>query len=298
MEKKKKLERRDFVEYSFDKKRESFKDLIVHNNDGLEWKREVEKLLKALSPYPICHDTNCPQPLNFSEYAYTEMAGAVYVYTLNVEINCRLIEAAYNESQQENFIFDYKDKYKLEKVTPREEIKKVVFLPGHNLFHLISKEVLSRIMFEDDDVLIKLHPISDDKMTDLMGRFYGFNKILDKKFSGTDLMLMADTIYTTTSSELGVLANMYGKKVINISNFFEENLGTYYPFYRLIFKGKEKVLPKVAGCAFSGIIQKDSPNKEQLIKNFFEKTQELRKMYKPITPPLPRPPKPPIKEKE
>jgi ASC-1-like (ASCH) protein len=252
---------------------------------------EIEHLVRDLAPFPATYDVNATQPTNFSEFAYTEFLGGMYITTQSIDINTRVTQAA-SEVQNSNndldkVILGFKDKYELNSNVPVafQNIKAVAFMPGSNLPHLVSMENLNRALFEDSELMVKAHPMTHPDHFMAMSKSMGLNRLIPKELSGHYFLKQADRIYTTSANEFGVLGVALGKEVINLSQFESEAYGAYFPFM-LCLKRKDKD-PKVAlnnilGCEFSGVILPHHTNIEERIKAFYDKAMELRSIYSPL----------------
>lgn len=263
---------------------------------------ECEPRIRELSPYPISYDVSQVQPCNFSEYSYTELLSGFWIYSQSLDVNCRLIQDACNYESEtpialESFI---DDKYSMSgDISKYKHIKKIVFLPGHNMLDVASVEVIARLMHEDDNVYLKPHPITNDESLQLFATRFGWNKIIDKSVSGNRLLSNCDVVYTTSASELAMTATILGKEVINVSNFFNEGSGSYHAISRVIFlahkhKGVEeaqRLLKNLYACPWSGVISKQSDNVTERIKNYYEMSLEYRDRYKSLASPKGNPPK-------
>lgn len=278
-----------------------------------EWAETIEPIIRRESPYPISYDVTAYSKsmtnLNFSEFAYTELLGGMWVHPQCMDITCRMIQDASRIPSDpiashyiENILAD---KYNLnEDLGKWVHVKKVVFMPGHNLLPIASQELISRIMFEHDDVYIKPHPITYDDVIKKFGEQFGWNKIIDKGVSGNTLLAQCTDVYATSCSEMTISGALMGKKVINVSNFMFEGYGVYLPISRLIWKmqpelgieATQYMIHRIFQCPWSGINFPFHQNVEDRVKLYFTQALEYRERYKPLQPPWhPKdgPPKPP-----
>jgi len=263
------------------------------------WAEQVgEEAVRRLAPWPTSYDVSCLQPTNFSEFTYTEFSCGIVATTQSKEINARLYDFASKIEAKDNYQLDkfteaLTDKYVLENVSDKwSGIKRVVFMPGHNMLDVASQEILSRLAFEEDDVYVKPHPITLDSSVGLVAKKFGWNRMIPKGASGFKLLLDCDEVYTTSCSEMSITGTALGKKVFNVSNFHNEGIGAYHALSRLIFRAHEKhgveeakrILNNVLSCEWSGFVfpWQSKEEVEHRLKSFYAKSLELREMYRPL----------------
>lgn len=256
---------------------------------------QYEDMLRELAPYPISYDVNQGQPINYSEYTYTELLSGFWVATQSLELNCRLMLEASKYSKLDNSLdIDsiVSDKYVLDHNLSRfSKTKKVCFLPGHNMLDVASVEIIARLVHEDDTVLLKPHPITNEESLNLFATRFGWNKIIPKDISGNALLHSCEVVYTTSASEMAISGTLLGKTVVNVSNFFNEGSGAYHSINRLLFAAHKQgtshakeLLLRILSCPWSGIHLHDS-NVEDRLKEYYAKSLELREIYKPLASP-------------
>jgi hypothetical protein len=262
-----------------------------------EWAEQHEQLVRDAAPFPITYDVNSVQPTNFSEYTYTEITGGLWVATQSLEINARLFDAASRHPTFTPITTIAKlegllgDKYILNK--PDRTYKRVCFLPGHNLLDVASMEVVCRLAHEEPDVMYKLHPITNDDAVELIRKRVGWHRIIKKDVSGMELLFNCDEVYTSSASEMAITGTILGKKVHNISNFFYEGSGSYHPISRLLFlahrregvEAAQRVLAALVECPWTGMVFPFHDDVAERIATYYNKSLELREMYKPLAAP-------------
>lgn len=265
----------------------------------------VEAVVREAAPLPISYDVNRLQQPYFSEFTYTEMIGAgLLVSPMSVEVSARLVQAALDRPEQG---FDAAasvldrveaggslDKYKLS-ADEAPKAKAVAFLPGSNIFHdMVSREALSRAMHEDDDLVIKPHPMTDGKIIGELCGMFGCHRVLEPRISGHACLMAAERVYALSTTEMGLYAVLMGKPVTNIGNFWNEGRGAYSAFYRPLW-GKspadaKAILTKALNSPFSGLMHKDDPDLSERASTFFQAAMDIRALMKPLmvfTPPAP-----------
>lgn len=267
-----------------------------------KFSEENEKLIRDSSPYPISYDVTQVQTTNFSEFTYTELLSGFWIATQSLDINCRLLQDAseINTESSLDLASIVADKYNLSAdISKYKDSKKICFLPGHNMLDVASVEIIARLVHEEDDVLIKPHPITNAESLHMLAQRFGWNKIIDKDVSGDSLIKNCDVVYTTTASEMAISGTILGKKVVNVSNFFNEGSGAYHPLTRILFQAHkyhgveeaQRLLKNIFACEWSGIVTKESGNIEERIKTYYSKALEYRTRYKTLASPKGNPPK-------
>lgn len=262
------------------------------------WAESQEQLVRELCPFPISYDVSQGQGLGFAEFTYTELLGGMWVATQSMEVNCRLLEAASEYNCTQCTLTDLVvDKYDLVTDHKYQDIKKVCFLPGHNLLEVASTELTCRLAHEDDDVYFKPHPITNDDALKMIASRVGWNKVIPREVSGNYLLKNCDEVYTTTASEMAISGTILGKRVYNVSNFFNEGSGAYLPISRILFKkhkvsveAAQRALNNILNCPWSGIILPQHTDVESRLKQYYEKALEYRSLYRPLASPKGNPP--------
>ena len=265
-----------------------------------KWASDNEDLVRSLSPWPITYDVGSVQGTNFSEFTYTEFAGGgIWVTTQSREVNCRLIDFASKidsgkegEELFKKFVSSFSDKYELEELDDKyKDIKSAVFLPGHNLLDLVDTTALDKLLFEEDDVKIKPHPLTHNDALKMVSKKCGWQKVLPKNVSGAKLLEQCDTVYSTTASEMIITGAALGKTVHDLSLWTASGAGVYQPFHRIITyiqkrEGKEaakKAIANILACPWSGVVFEFMPDYEERLKQYFDKALEIRELYRPLS---------------
>jgi hypothetical protein len=269
---------------------------IVSKNPSLQNVIPVEDYILQTAPLPITYDVNRPQNWYFNEYTYTEFMGGIAISPMNDEMACRnIISAMKNQStfDVEQAIYDRLEKNgTLDKYTltdmPSKKWKHVIVLPGTNLLPThISKEIISRLMWEHgDNIALKPHPLTHEQDVTQMGKDFGKHRVIPANVSGWEVIKHADTVYTTSSTELAMYACLFGKTVKTIGSIFFERTGSYYPTFMHIAgessRTARKNLLKILKSNSSGIVFGEDPNYEEKVDTFFKQTLKLRNKFKPI----------------
>lgn len=265
------------------------------------WAEGIEEDVISLAPYPISYDVVSNQPVAFSEFSYTELAGGLWVTTQSIELNCKLLQCASKEDTDkglEDFVALLEDKYVLGDLPAGMwKVKRVCFLPGHNKLDVVNIETLSRLAFEDDDLFFKPHPITNPDALKMIGKKVGFDKVLPKDVSGTALVRQCEEIFTTSASEMCITATALGKKVTNISSFNQEATAAYHPISRLLFVAHrryglaeaQRILKNLIHSEWSGMLFPFHGDKETVLRRaalFYNKSLTLRNIYRELASPV------------
>ena len=253
----------------------------------------LEYMIRELAPFPPSYDVSAGQDTGFAEWRYTDLLGGIYLSTQSTEINCRIMALAAVNRQRRPYALcrrlraQPEDKYHLQDL-PRPPAR-VVLLPGSNqLSWMVSREALSRLMFEHEEVMIKPHPLTTEADLRALGLHYGLDRILPRDASGVACVLAAGQLWHTTSSELGLLAMAHGKRVSNISDFRREAGGAFYPIYRHLWRRDDaaQALDELAAWEASGLLFLDMDDLEARIRAHYRLAMQLRAELRPLAAPF------------
>lgn len=262
--------------------------------------KELEQKIRNLCPLEYCtYDVVRFSKPYFREFSYTEMMGGLLVTPTSSEIAIQTTSFAINNPVDElnPHIQDFfgeriekqggLDKYKLNQEISKKNVKKIVFLPGSNIFgELVSKENLARLLWEDSDVYVKFHPFTHEGTIRALCGDFGYERFIDPMESGWEYLFNAEEIWVTSATELGFYGVLFDKTVHNISNFFAEQKGAFYPIFKHVI-GKEKEVAKenllqLLSSPYSGFFMPNDPDVDSKIKLFYKKSMELREPHKPM----------------
>ena len=265
-----------------------------------QWATGLEAKVRDSAPFPASYDISPTQPTEFSEFAYTEIAGGMWVYAQSVEINCRIIDAAAKKGDRslstiDSFLECAGDKYLMDEAPDRwKGKKKVCFLPGHNMLDVASREIVARLAFEDQDVAFKPHPVTEEKALGVVvNNVGGWNRVVPKDVSGFSLIKEADVVYVCSASEISIIATALGKKVVNISNFFNEHTGIYHPISRLLYTAHrdgsvqeaQQILAAILNCDDTGLLFPWMQDIDKRLENYYRHALSLRETYRSMSAP-------------
>lgn len=257
----------------------------------------VEALIRKYVQLPVTYDVGRLQQPYFSEYTYNDSLDAIYLTPQSAEVASIMAQKALDDEKYPRFDFETTfelskndhnnyDKYNLDPKTVTFS-NKVVFPPGSNLFFkIVSKENLFRLMHEDQDVMIKPHPLSNTDLLRKLGRDFGYHRIMNPNTSGYVVLERAQQVWGTTASEMPIRAALLGKPVYNIGNFFEEQVGSHMPVNRLLWNqsGTEAQTRarRILGSPLSGFFFPDDPRLEENIQIYLRETLAVREHWKPL----------------
>lgn len=251
-----------------------------------EFQNKTALLIETLSPWPISYDVDAVQDPRFQEFTFTDTLRGFLINTQSIEINCRIMQEASQVHCDDFTLMDklikiMGDKYVLDKAEPIEEPYQIGFMVGQNMFDIVSNEVVARLGHENDDFYLKLHPLTELDFAKRAAYRVGWNRIIRENVSAYDLIKGAYQVWTSTASELTMVAVMYDKPVKNFSNFFNEAGGCYYPISRLLYNAEDpkQVLNNILNCEFSGLLVPGVKGVEKRVQTYFDNALEMRKKY-------------------
>lgn len=265
---------------------------MVTRSKRNEWVETIEEKVRNASPFPISYDVDSTQDANFQEFSYTEFLGGMIINTQSVEINTRLIQ--YFSTYESNIDCIDKliknncltDKYVLAPNMHSSYPENIGIMVGHNMFDLVSSEIVARLAFELPDFKIKLHPLTNQEYAAKVASIVGWDKIIQSNFSGVELIKNCKVAYLHTATELAAMAVALDKKIVNISNFFNESGGSYYHINSTLFKSADpkKTLNSILSCPNSGFLfpYMDESEIDSRISNYFKCALKFREMFSPI----------------
>lgn len=253
-----------------------------------------ELLLNTPSPLPLTFDIRPIHDYYFNEFTYHDIFGGLVVNTMSPEISARILDQIFYDEEVKDITDHCKilteiifDKYQQEQVS-MPEVKKIAFLPGSNLMNAVDKELLDRLMFNDDTVCIKLHPITSDDMVRQLGIKYGYHRLLSPHESGINYLIQASEVYATANSEIGIYAAALGKMSADITSFECMAELTYWTLIRLFVPGQiehnKQVINKVLSSRGSGWLMPWMKDIEERIPEYYNRAMKLRAFFKPLAP--------------
>lgn len=257
--------------------------------------QKLQNLAKELSPLPISYDVTKIQPPYFNEFTCTELLGCLIISPQSSEVSARITEQYESKSYYfpvHEYILNRKDqnktldKYKLDTKLKYKDLNTVIFLPGTNLLKsAVSKEKVTEILFEDETALLKPHPMTNPDTIRMLGREYGYHRIIEPLYSGWLCLQEAKNIYVTTTTEMGLYATLLEKPINNIGNVFTNGKGAYNSIYRLLWNKSPKeakdILIKCLASPYSGVIHPNDPYATKKMTDYFNLAMKIREDMRP-----------------
>lgn len=275
------------------------RDFASIRGDHLKDLSGVEAIVRDKAPLLASYDVNRGQSPYFHEFTYTECLGSgLLVSPQSTEASARLVRMALEYSDQgfdaASVIMQQReergtlDKYKLAS-GDEVKVKAVAFVPGSNMFHsMVSREALMRAMWEDEELVIKPHPLTTDQLVGELCSIFGHYRVLDPKLSGDACLVAAERVYACTTTEMGLYAVLMGKPIRNVGDFFNEGRGAYSAFYRQLWnkspEDAKATLTHILASPLSGFMHKDDPNVAERIGIYFDAAMAVRESLKPVLP--------------
>lgn len=259
----------------------------LNRTDRDSWAKSFEDFVRDSAPYPISYDVDSTQPTNFSEFTYTEYLDGIYIRTQSTEINTRIHQEA-SEVYSDVCIRELlgnTDKY--DSVAIDEGIPdNVLFFTGHNMFDMISREVLIRAAHDNESFAVKMHPLTSDEYVEKIARVVGWNRILPGALSAESILDQSLTTYVSSASELASKAVLKGNTLVNCSRVEAESIGVYYSINRVLFNTVKEcqlqALTNMINCKWSGLIFEWMDDKEERVEAYYKKAIELKGKHKPM----------------
>ena len=263
----------------------------VERDKSLEALFYLEDMADAMAPLPTTYDVLAIQPYYFSEFGYTDLWNGLYLFPMGYEVAARVMEQAVNDVTEQDLssvkVPEWKDKYALYRGT--EKHKRIIFLPGSNMLHVIDFDAVERLLHHDKSIMVKPHPIMTLEGLRVLGAKIGFNRIIDPRESGMDYLKNCEMAWGTANSEIGMRAALLGIPYRDITRTqFYPNM-TYASIHRLFTDdtthNKQVVLAALASKK-SGIIRPSEKEEEvaECMEGFFELAMTIREQYKPMYP--------------
>ncbi|AGS81088.1 hypothetical protein [Caulobacter phage Cr30] len=269
-------------------------------NPHLQDLKDLEQKIRDYCPLDYCtYDVVRFSRPYFKEFSYTEMFGGILVSPASSEIAVQLSEFGLNQSvpvndfeHLEKFLQDRLDsqgsldKYSLKKSPSFNSVDRIVFLPGSNLFpEMVSKEILARLLWENPDVLAKFHPFTNEGTIRAICADFGYDRFIDGNESGWHYLKNAKEVWSTSASEMGLYAVLFGIPLKNVGNFFTEHKGAFYPVFKFVadkpIEVAQRTLKHLLASPYSGFFIPSDPNVDEKIQKYFKKAMELREFHKP-----------------
>lgn len=269
-----------------------FNDVL--NNDiahffksgNLRRSKENDRLDKIhyLLPEKANHGTNLEYDIWYEFKGENKIRGYVYTDVMTKFVYLKPASTAYSKKvlreslkekiteEGEKIFQDLKenntDKYKL--IPTDIEHSYVIFLPGTNILQEILNEQKVRKALKEGAKL-KPHPLTSPFCLSYLRAKYGKQNILNKKFSGQDILNKTRIVGCCTNSEMGLIAIAQGKRLHLFDNDKVASK-TYTPLYSVLHENGYPViddLKRILSSEYSGLVSFLSKNPKNKIDSFF-----------------------------
>lgn len=254
---------------------------------------DVEDVYLKHAPLPCSFDISPIQPPYFAEFTYHDIFGGILGGSMNEEVNARIIEASIKDVVPDYNEIDclkkkLNDKYVLNSNLSEPNAKKIIFFPGSNLLHIVNHEVLDRVLYEDESVRIKPHPIMTAEGLKMLGKRYGYWRLIPPSESGLQYLLRCEQAWTTMNSELSFVCAALKIPCTDATQLAYMPKLTYAATQRL-FKNNDinhnyQVLTKVLTSKKSGYLMPWHEDLDNRAQQFFDLAMEIRRFFKPSWP--------------
>lgn len=258
---------------------------------SLEAVFRFEDMVDVMSPLPTTYDVLPIQPFYFSEFGYTDLWNGLYVYPMGYETSARLMQNAVEAEMEKDLtgvkVPTLEDKYVLREAD--KTYKKIIFLPGSNMLHIIDFNEVERLLHNDDSIMVKPHPIMTIEGLRLLAAKVGFDRIINPKESGIGYLMDCEEAWGTANSEIGMRAALMGIPYKDVTNTQYYPNMTYAPIHRLFREDagyNKKVILAAISSKNSGLIMPWHSEEEagERFELFFESAMTLREQYRPMYP--------------
>lgn len=253
----------------------------------------VEEIYLKHAPFPCTFDVSPIQKFYFDEFTYHDVFGGIFGGSMNEEVNARIVETSIKDinpdySFTKKLVENINDKYVLKTNLSEPKVKKIIFFPGSNLLHVVNLDAVDKILFEDESVLIKPHPIMTPEGLRELGIRYGYRRLIDPSESGINYLLNCDMCWGTMNSEIGLISAALKKPYHDVTKMTYMQKLTYATIHRLMKNGdidyNYEILSKVLTSKSSGLLMPWHEDLDDRAKEFFKLAMEIREVFKPSWP--------------
>ena len=225
--------------------------------------------------YDIWFDADHPEIYG---YVYTDaMSKFIYLRVASKKKSIHSMQVAAREkiTEEGEKIFQELrdnscDKYRLRK--KKLNYPFVIFLPGTNILNkVVDIDKVKRAVAQG--AVLKCHPLTAHGMVANLKYQFGYEKILDKKISGQQLLEEASIVGCCTNSEMGLIALAKGKTVYLFDKKKCDKMQTYEPLYKAVWNGTDypdpNRLKSLLSAKYSGLVPYFIDNPQERIAHFF-----------------------------
>lgn len=255
-------------------------------NPHLPKYQTLEEIMEHHCPLTMTCDVRATHPPYFHEFCYHDFLVGVNLTTLSAEITARMAMLAANEKASHIFpIGEVMDKYQLN--IPNRTYRKVIFLPGTNSVGMIDQAKVQKLMNEDDEWVIKIHPLTHENTIRELASVYGYYRLIDPKISGISLIDRLENAACLATSELFILTRLMGKPVIDVTRYDKEWLCAYHHITRLLTNTDKdiEIINNILMSDLSGHLRVNYSidRNVELARNYFTIAMQEREKFKMIT---------------
>ncbi len=202
-------------------------------------------------------------------WAYTEGFGTFIASPMSAEVNLRLAldavlvwNGTVEHGRAEAIARSIADKWAAADISEDAgAARKIWFPPGEDLSYMVSGDNVRRAFETDAAWMCKPHPVTpDDFVHEAFVAPLGPARVYPKNVSGMALLRQADVVGYTTASEMGLVAGLLGKGIVDFTLYSHEARGRYYALYRAIRQsslGLAEAVDRLLSCPWSGYVPLD-----------------------------------------
>lgn len=260
---------------------------------------EVEAyFLNSVKRYKIevSYDVIANEVPYFKTLNYTEWAHSFIMHPLQQEIRMQQMRDAYNDDA--SVLVDYVSHFK-ERALSKQSNKyahidtKTVVPPRKNLVVLVgSNKLKERICLNKlnwirancgTDLYYKPHPFTTYQLVGELRDLFGKEVVLDRDIDVYNLLVNAETVYTSHMSETAIYAVCLGKRIEPIDAYNRVEQGSFYHINKFLFMEPDPQywVNRTFNSEKSGIINPiiDS-NWKHKVDGYLDYLMKLRDTYK------------------
>lgn len=250
-----------------------------HHYRSLQPFKELVLKAEELCPLEMSYDVSRIQHPYFNEFTWTTLLGGIYISPQSGWLAAILARQAAGDENAIPYVPPVGDKYELEE--PAGKHRHVFFAPGTNVFRdTVSIEALTELMAHNDEVVIKPHPLTSPDTIRMLGREFGYHRILSPKASGAAVLRGCKVAYVAPTTELGLFGLLIGKKVKNVGNPLREARAGFSPIYSVL-REQPDALPRFLGSDLGGFFRADEPDLVGRLTRFFANAMTVREGFRP-----------------
>lgn len=263
---------------------------------SMEHLYHIEDMIIKYSPYMASYDVYRTQSYNTDEFSYTEIfKNAIFLTPQCSELAFKMCQKAL-ENYNGNLEDDTKkivswinsdDKYELDRIVAQDgDFPSIMFLPGTNaLDKVVDFYELAKWIYLDQECMIKPHPLTAKDQLSFLSKLTTKSRIFPMDMSGADLLKQARRVYTTGMSELGLIAKLLDKEVIDITSFINNADATYAPLYRYLNYPytKDDLVKVLANPEWSGVFFHQDVDLDKKIKAYINNFMELQDTQRSVS---------------